>query len=79
MKPFEKLGERIKKDLDIDLVNFKRIRTGWSQRASGAWSWVAQSATNSFIDYGSQFGATELIKYKGKLVKCRDNSILPDD
>lgn len=74
MATFEKLKERIKKDLGIDAVNFKRLRPGYWQRTSGAWSWVAQSGA---MDIGSQFSATEILKSKTISI-YKDGSIFPE-
>jgi hypothetical protein len=63
MKPFDKLKIKIKKELDIELYNFKRTRIGYSGRECGAFTWVAQSK-ESPIDYGSCTTVKELLKAK---------------
>ena len=63
MTPFEKLAIKIKKELDIELYNFKRTRIGYSGRECGAFTWVAQSK-ESPRDYGSCTTVKELLKAK---------------
>ena len=69
MTTFEKLKIKIKKDLDLDLYNFKRTRIGYSGRECGAFTWIAQSK-ESPRDYGSCTTAKELLKAKELDIYC---------
>ena len=68
MKTFDKLRARIKKDLDIDLINFERQYVGYWQRSAGAWVWVADKKGGCNRSFGSCESATELIKSKRPLI-----------
>jgi hypothetical protein len=62
MTSFEKLALKIKKELDIDLYNFKRTRVCYYGKRCGRFIWIAQS--KSSIDYGSCITVKELLKAK---------------
>lgn len=82
MTTFEKLNIRLKSDLNVEGSHFKRTRSGYWQRASGAWSWCARQIIDGKIsayDIGSPFSAKYLLKYKGKIVMSKDGTILTDD
>lgn len=84
MTTFEKLAVRIKKDLDINLINFQRRRVGYWQRSAGAWLWIAtrkhEDGSLSASDYGSCYSATDLLREKKPLVLLESNKyeIHPD-
>ena len=63
MTSFEKLAIKIKKELGIDLYNFKRTRIGYSGRECGAFTWVAQSKDSPRY-YGGCTTVKELLKAK---------------
>jgi hypothetical protein len=65
---FERLAKRIKKDLGIDLINFRRTYAGHHQKSAGNWIWGAYNAENAADDIGSCYSATELLKSKKKLI-----------
>lgn len=69
MKPFEKLAIKIKKDLGIELYNFKRTRIGYSGRECGAFTWSAQSK-ESPREYGSCTTVKELLRAKELEIYC---------
>lgn len=77
MKPSEKLIERLKKQLAMDLpggTTIKTLHTGRHQKASGAWSWMLwnQDHTANWVtSYGSCYTVTELLRSK-KLAILRD-------
>lgn len=75
---FERLAIKIKNDLDIDAVNFRRTYVGYWQRAQGSWVWVCNEKDNSVKDIGSVYSATELLKFD-KLCICKDGTILSND
>lgn len=83
MTTFEKLRERIKKDLDFEVTNFRRNRVGYWQKAAGAWLWVGQKVGEdgqlTIIDVGSTYTASDLVKSTGKLQLTRGWEIFPDD
>lgn len=80
---FENLAIRIKKELGIELINFKRLYPGYWQKNAGRFSWIANEKTTMGgigpNDYGSTYTATELLNHKGKLiVMSNNNEIVPD-
>lgn len=80
MSTFSKLQIRIKNELGINLSKFQRTRIGHWQKSSGAAVWIAQGS-DSTLDYGSSYTATDLLKCKGLCIY--NNSafieILPND
>jgi hypothetical protein len=83
MTTFDKLKARIKKDLDIEVTNFRRNRVGYWQRSAGAWLWVGQRVAEdgrvTAIDVGSTYRAADLVRSGGKLQITRGWEIFPDD
>lgn len=63
---FQKLKERIKKDLGLELSNFRRTNAGKHQKGSGAFAWTAIDLKRKHI-YGSGETATTLVKRKEPL------------
>ena len=61
MTIFEKLVVKIKKDLNLDVEDFRRTYSGIHQRSRGAFVWVAtDKETNRTV--ASCSSATELLK-----------------
>jgi len=84
MKTFDKLRNKIKNDLDIDLLEFRRMYVGHWQRSAGAFVWCAivdrrKDGSINHYDIGSTFSATELLKQKKPLIISRDGEVLPDN
>lgn len=61
MTTFEKLKNKIEKDCDLVVTNFRCIHTGRIQKSIGAWSWCAVS---DGLDVGSPYTASYLLKCK---------------
>lgn len=61
MTTFEKLKNKIEKDCDLVVTNFRCIHTGRVQKSMGAWSWCAEYRNT---DVGSPFTASYLVKCK---------------
>lgn len=62
---FDKLNERLKKELDMQLMDYERCYPGYWQRIAGAWSWRAKlKGETSVYDYGSQDSLGRLNKAK---------------
>lgn len=78
MTTFEKLAEKIKADLDMEVVNFQRCYPGYWQRSGGAYSWAAQ-IKNTGSTIGSQWPATYLLKCKKLALAERALEIWPDE
>jgi hypothetical protein len=67
MKVFDRLKNRIKKDLNIDADRFERTYAGINMQASGAHKWRCYYVgTNK--SFGSCYTASELLKNKSKLI-----------
>ena len=64
MKLFDELGKKIKKDIGIDLINFKRSYTGYVKTEH--YSWIAEEEVTGKV-YFSIYSATELINSKSKI------------
>jgi len=75
---FERLAERLRQDFGFEVLEFRRVRSGYWQRAAGGWSWMAKEG-NHII--GSPYSAGDLLKAK-KLVlfhpHCCDTEVLPE-
>ena len=63
---FERLRQRIKRDLGLELSNFRRTNAGKHQKSSGAFVWTATDLKRNHI-YGSGETATALVKRKEPL------------
>ena len=63
---FERLKQRIKQDLGLELNKFRRTRAGKHQKGSGAFVWTATDLKRNHI-YGSSETATTLVKRKETL------------
>jgi len=62
MKIFEKLRQKLNKELNLNIPDdaiFKRTRSGKYQVSMGAWSWFCMYDGKE--QAGSQFAATELL------------------
>ena len=70
MTVFDKLKDRIKKDLGIDADRFERTYAGINMQASGAHKWRCYYV-GSNKSFGSSYTASELIKNKSKLTLQR--------
>lgn len=57
---FSKLKQRIKDDIGIDLIGFRRCYPSSSMLSSGAFTWVAHDPVTKHI-YGSTDTATNLV------------------
>lgn len=78
MTTFELLAAKIKKDIDVDAYNFKRIYAGYWQRRAGAWTWRASyNVDGREYILGSQYPAADLLKAT-KLVASKDNALDTD-
>lgn len=75
---FDKLIERVKKDLDIELKDCKRLYPGYWQRARGAFTWCAQTFNDS-NSYGSTYSVSSLLKSKKPLVLTPNGEIIVDE
>jgi hypothetical protein len=75
---FQKLAEKIKKDLDFDAFDFRREYVGYWQRSNGAWVWSAKTK-NGPITIGSQWSATYLLKAKKLAWADMAKAICPED
>lgn len=82
MKTFDKLQARIKSDLDIEAINFRRTHVGCWQKTGGAMVWLADIKGTRGFTLGSIYPASELLKSKKKLVRSPnrmgDYEIYPD-
>lgn len=79
---FAKLQARIKKDLNIDLVNFTRLYPGYWQRSQGAFVWSAMELTNGVLsawDYGSTQSVKELLSAKRLDTTVTGNEIVGEE
>ena len=63
---FERLKQRIKKDLGLELSNFRRTNAGQHETSSGAFVWTATDLKSN-CTYGSGESATNLVNRKEKL------------
>lgn len=73
---FQQLAEKVKKDLDIELINLKRTYAGHWQRSSGAFVWFGTDKSNGH-DLGSSFSATYLLKSKKLILSYDYKEIFP--
>lgn len=66
----EQLTDFVKKKWDISLnpSTFQRVRPGYWQRSSGAWSWTMQFSDGNANDFGSQSSVTEILKNKDRAI-----------
>lgn len=85
MKPSQKLIQRLKTELGIDIpddVVIKTLRTGRHQKAAGAWSWCLWSTEHTNVtNIGSTYTVADLIKAPKIVISRRFNfsqEIIPD-
>jgi len=68
MKPSERLLDRLRDELDLDIPGtafIERTYAGFYQRSAGAWVWVLNDGdrTDQYVGrLGSQFPVTELLR-----------------
>ena len=87
MKKSQCLIQRLRDELNFKLpadTIAKRTRSGWHQKAAGAWIWFLSSESRFiFPEIGSPFTITELIKSQKLCVvfvnRGSDIEIYPDD
>ena len=75
MSTFEKLRVRIKRDIGVELTDFKRTMAGRVMMGSGAFSWTSK-IVDSGSEVGSGFSATYLLNKKEPLsmISCPSNT-----
>jgi hypothetical protein len=77
MKPSEKLIQRIKTELGIDIPDgtiVKTLHTGRHQKAAGAWSWSLYNSLFTQSDmsrYGSSYTVAQCLKAKKLAISTR--------
>lgn len=76
----ERLAEKIKKELGINLnpETFTRTYAGRQQKAGGAWVWM-MSETLGHMDVGSCYPASECVKTKYTLSLGPYGEIFPEE
>lgn len=85
MTTFEKLADRLKKDLNItvDISTLKRTYAGYWQRRAGEWVWKGQCRIKDkdiIFDVGSYETASALVKSPQSLkASCGYNIIEKND
>lgn len=80
MKLFEKLRQKLNKELNFDIpkhATFKRTYAGYWQLSAGAWKWVCSWPEYPY-DIGSAYTALEILKSK-KLSRYNFTEIMIDD
>jgi hypothetical protein len=60
---FERLADRLRNDLDLEVVNLRRVHSGRNMKASGANSWTSE-LKDSHLEIGSAHTASDLLKAK---------------
>lgn len=63
---FERLRQKIKQDLGLELTNFRKTFAGKHQKSSGAFVWTATDLKKNHT-YGSSETATALVNRAEKL------------
>jgi len=77
MKPSEKLIQRLKTELAIEIPDgtiIRTLHTGRHQKAAGAWSWCLWNTGKSHDDmarYGSTYTVAQCLKAKTLVISGR--------